>query len=290
MPAGFSTTSTRPRPDSPSGSPGRLGGALRGGLFWGSGEPLRGGREQAESAGPVDGLQAAVGAELVVQVPHVRPDGVHRHVELAGDLRRGKAGLQEAQDAGLGLAERLEQVLWRAWRSSSSGTGCSRNGKSRRPELGEAKTDQRERAQFRAEPELRHVQIVGRPQLLHLLRDSPEIAALTGEAKPQDGQHDTEMLAPARGHRRFPRRGDREIPRALRQRSTHSPSPTPRPPLTRSCGSRSPSRPAPPAMRSRSSRCSPPLSRGSPSGRWSSPSAGSSFSRRRPWSEGRARA
>jgi len=75
---------------------------------------LRDGCEQAESTGPVDGLQAAVGAELVVHVPHVRPDRVHRHVELAGDLRRGKAGLQEAQDTGFGLAERLGQVLWRA--------------------------------------------------------------------------------------------------------------------------------------------------------------------------------
>jgi hypothetical protein len=54
-----------------------------------------------------------VGAELVVEVPHVRPDWVHRHVELAGDLRRGKAGLQEAQDARLGLAERLGQALGR---------------------------------------------------------------------------------------------------------------------------------------------------------------------------------
>jgi carboxylesterase type B len=71
---------------------------------------LRDGREQAKSAGPVEGLQAAVGAELVVQVPHVRPDRVHRHVELAGDLRSGKAGRQEAQDTGLGLAERLGQL------------------------------------------------------------------------------------------------------------------------------------------------------------------------------------
>ena len=75
---------------------------------------MRDGREQTKSAGPVEGLQATVGAELVVQVPHVRPDRVHRHVELAGDLWRGKAGLQEAQDAGLGLAERLGQVLWQA--------------------------------------------------------------------------------------------------------------------------------------------------------------------------------
>src|SRR5580704_12062764 len=83
--------------------------------------PLRGGREQAKSTGPVEGLQAAVGSELVVQVPHVRPDRVHRHVKLAGDLRRGKAALQEAQDPGLGLAQWLGQVLswargWRRWR------------------------------------------------------------------------------------------------------------------------------------------------------------------------------
>ena len=76
--------------------------------------PLRGGREQAKSTGTVEGLQATVGAKLVVQVPHVRPDRVHRHVKLAGDLRRGEAGLQEAQDASLGLAERLGQLLWGA--------------------------------------------------------------------------------------------------------------------------------------------------------------------------------
>jgi hypothetical protein len=38
---------------------------------------LRDGREQAKNTRPVEGLQAAVGAELVVQVPHVRPDRVH---------------------------------------------------------------------------------------------------------------------------------------------------------------------------------------------------------------------
>jgi hypothetical protein len=48
---------------------------------------LRDGPEQATSTGPVDGLQAVVGAELVVQGPHVRPDRVHRHIKLAGDLR-----------------------------------------------------------------------------------------------------------------------------------------------------------------------------------------------------------
>jgi hypothetical protein len=40
---------------------------------------------------------------------------------------------------------------------------------SQRPELGDAETNQRERAQFLAEPELRHVQSAGRLQLLHFL-------------------------------------------------------------------------------------------------------------------------
>src|SRR5260370_16262744 len=52
--------------------------------------PSRGGCEQAERAGPVDGLVAAVGADLAVKVAHVRPDGVRRQVELAGDLRHGQ--------------------------------------------------------------------------------------------------------------------------------------------------------------------------------------------------------
>jgi hypothetical protein len=50
---------------------------------------------------------------------------------------------------------------------------------SQRPELGDAKTDQRECAQFLAEPTLRHVQSLSRLQLLYLLSDSLEIAALT---------------------------------------------------------------------------------------------------------------
>jgi len=41
---------------------------------------LRGGREQAKSAGSVYGLETTVGAQLVVQVAHVRPDRIHRHV------------------------------------------------------------------------------------------------------------------------------------------------------------------------------------------------------------------
>jgi hypothetical protein len=36
-----------------------------------------------------------VGAELVVHVPHVRLDRVHRYIKLAGYPRRGKAGLHD---------------------------------------------------------------------------------------------------------------------------------------------------------------------------------------------------
>jgi hypothetical protein len=35
-------------------------------------------------------------------------DGVHRQVELVGDLRRGEPGRQVMQDADLAVAERLE--------------------------------------------------------------------------------------------------------------------------------------------------------------------------------------
>src|SRR5260370_17448199 len=63
--------------------------------------PSRGGCEQAERAGPVDGLVAAVGAELVVEVAHVRPDGVRRQVELAGDLRHGQVGAHVPPDPAL---------------------------------------------------------------------------------------------------------------------------------------------------------------------------------------------
>jgi hypothetical protein len=40
------------------------------------------------SASLLDSLVAAVGAELVLDVAHVGLDGVHRQVELTGDLRR----------------------------------------------------------------------------------------------------------------------------------------------------------------------------------------------------------
>jgi len=51
---------------------------------------------------------AAVRAELVVQVAHVGLDRVHRKVKLIGDLRCRELGGQVAQDAGLGVAERLD--------------------------------------------------------------------------------------------------------------------------------------------------------------------------------------
>ncbi len=60
-----------------------------------------GGGEQAEGAGPLDGLAAAVRVQLVVDVAHVRPDGVHRHRQLPGDLLHGQAGRQVPQHADL---------------------------------------------------------------------------------------------------------------------------------------------------------------------------------------------
>jgi hypothetical protein len=41
---------------------------------------------------------------------HVGLDGVHRQVELAGDLGRRQFGRQVAQDLDLALAERLAQA------------------------------------------------------------------------------------------------------------------------------------------------------------------------------------
>jgi hypothetical protein len=48
--------------------------------------------------------------QLVVDVAHAGLDGVHRQVELVGDLWRGELGRQVAQDADLALAERLAQA------------------------------------------------------------------------------------------------------------------------------------------------------------------------------------
>jgi hypothetical protein len=67
-----------------------------------------GGRgEQAEGAGALDGLAAAVHAELGVQVAHVGGDGVHRQGQLAGDLLSGQVSWQVAQDVSLAGGERL---------------------------------------------------------------------------------------------------------------------------------------------------------------------------------------
>ena len=55
----------------------------------------------------LDGLTAAVDAELGVQVAHVGGDGVHRHGQLAGDLLRRQVGRQVTQDASLAVGERL---------------------------------------------------------------------------------------------------------------------------------------------------------------------------------------
>ena len=55
----------------------------------------------------LDGLTAAVDAELGVQVAHVGGDGVHRQGQLAGDLLRRQVGGQVTQDASLAVGERL---------------------------------------------------------------------------------------------------------------------------------------------------------------------------------------
>jgi hypothetical protein len=42
------------------------------------------------------GLAAAVRAELLVQVPHVRLDRAHRQFKLAGDIRGAQVGRQRS--------------------------------------------------------------------------------------------------------------------------------------------------------------------------------------------------
>jgi hypothetical protein len=57
-------------------------------------------REEGASrpwARALNGVGAVVRAELFVHVAHMRPDGVNRHGQLAGDLRRGQVGRQVAQ-------------------------------------------------------------------------------------------------------------------------------------------------------------------------------------------------
>ena len=58
----------------------------------------------------LDGLAAAVDAELGVQMVHVGADGVHREAQLSGDLGSGEVGRQVAQDAGLAVGELFIQA------------------------------------------------------------------------------------------------------------------------------------------------------------------------------------
>jgi hypothetical protein len=76
--------------------------------------------EQAESAGPCNGLRATVRAQLAAHVTDVRPDRVHRHRQLAGDLRSRQVGRQIAQHPGLTLAQRLSQPGRRLLRHPSA--------------------------------------------------------------------------------------------------------------------------------------------------------------------------
>src|SRR5580704_18815126 len=50
--------------------------------------------EEAEGAGLLDSLGPGARAELLVQVPLVGLDGVHRQVQLFGNLPRGQVGRQ----------------------------------------------------------------------------------------------------------------------------------------------------------------------------------------------------
>jgi len=69
-------------------------------------ETSGGASEQAEGAGPGNGLGAAVRAQLAAYVTDVRTDRVHRHRQLASDLRSRQVGRQITQDPGLTLAQR----------------------------------------------------------------------------------------------------------------------------------------------------------------------------------------
>ena len=88
----------------------RLGGSASPSFGDSALSPSCGGREQAQSAGAVHGLMAAVDAELGVQVARVGADGVDREEQLTGDLGSRELGRQVAQDADLALAERLAQA------------------------------------------------------------------------------------------------------------------------------------------------------------------------------------
>ena len=67
--------------------------------------------ERADGAGPRDCLGATVRAELGEQVTHVRADRVHRHRQLAGDLRSRLVGRQITQHPGLAVCELFSQAV-----------------------------------------------------------------------------------------------------------------------------------------------------------------------------------
>jgi hypothetical protein len=60
-----------------------------------------------------------VDVELLVEVTHVRVDGVHRQVQLSGDFLNREAGGQIAQHSNLGLAQRLAEDPRRGGRGAA---------------------------------------------------------------------------------------------------------------------------------------------------------------------------
>src|SRR3984957_2358559 len=72
-------------------------------------------REQAQGAGAVHRLVAAVDAELGVHVAGVRVDRVHRQPQFGGDLARREVGRQETQDAGLAVGELFGELFGAAF-------------------------------------------------------------------------------------------------------------------------------------------------------------------------------
>ena len=69
----------------------------------------RGGREQAELAGSVDRVRAAVYAELGVHVAQVGPDRVLGYEQLRRDLWPAEVGRQVAQHPKLALRQWFPQ-------------------------------------------------------------------------------------------------------------------------------------------------------------------------------------
>ena len=63
--------------------------------------------EQAEGAGTLNGLRAAVRAELGDEVTYVRLSGVHRQGQLAGNRQRGQVGRPVAEHPHRALAQRI---------------------------------------------------------------------------------------------------------------------------------------------------------------------------------------